>query len=1542
MKKTPVIVIIIGCLLLFANVSFAGSAATISRALCKDSRDLVKITIEQSDLDQQLAEDNFSIIPEEGKDVALQQSDESVSEEVEEGETVEKSANQGNFHGHQVTLKIANAGGPYSGQKDSPIAFDGSHCFYVPGSTYVWDFGDDNDRAHGYGLHPTHTYSRDGVYYATLTVTKSSENTYLDIAPVYIGQDNNHLIPLGGCSYEAETGEQINFDASQSMSTDPDAYPLRYRWDFGDGEDYTSWSTDPIITYSYETERVYKVKLEVKDRYGNTRCDILHADIGGSFSDIRNFFINGDSIFDDILSMLFDDWEGGMLFCQWLDVKVYTKYNDIEKYTTIYSFDDAQNKKIDVNNDGIDDVNIGDVKFFKLLSDSPRASPFNNNIESYQFETIFSNIQILSSGDISFNDNFTICLQFTFPPIIADNYDIFGLAEPTVKIGYHMDAGREKPYQQISVTHIFRPFLLAKLGLMNNGNSQQNNAIPSSQQNTMIAQQSAQASVEPLTLTTEIGNVGSTTTMDTSSSMNMQMDGQQQNPMVPLENSGIYPEHGVIIDGITGETISLIGIVENNDYTTTLEIKFESIFTPFVITHRRGDTCRDVDLSGSDTSTVTFSISRENTHGSATLGMLIDPIEYLGFHLDIGRENNERQLTFNIDNPPENVILFTETEDSQGQQDGRYLYMTHIPEMIELRWLPRLDDGYIALDINQGSSDFEVGLCNDLEEPETKLFLSEIPATVDLSWQILLEQPRSIALSSGITGLTLNAELKDVTRPNQFIDFQATAKDDLQITFEWSLPDGYFSLQRSTTTLNFDFFIYQENLLLDVFGNYTAGEGDGLTIDFGNFEGGTIEIDTGKTLDIHIAAENLQSTATLDTDVTFNQEGHAQIEWDEATTFSITSTHSLTFSELDLDALQFDMTADEIQLASSSHFSIQLDDAQLQVGGNNQITLSDISATIGFWSGTLTYAKSVGDFDIIVNPYEKYFEVDSYNKLEMDAFTITYDSTANQYDTTFSLGLLDLQYGGTVWVNFNGTSPELYIHGSNSLDVENLLFTIGSSVDFSLESFHIGGIGTIYTQLDSQQFHVSADVDFDWNLDIQTLNYGDWQINGIFSGNGTMDVAEWQPGQSGQVTFSAISPIYHNLEIIHEDLVIELGNIDLNQGSIAINWQREQLFQNGQFNVTNNGVSGSISLLKLTYNDAQNPISLELGNFTVQPGTFSMDWLRQVTNKKLFHIDNSLTINLAVVKATWGDKTLSIGNLGLTPGEFKFTWDTLNRKVTINNGMAGFGPLCTYEDADRKLSVDLVNLVNDYSKTMTLRWFEDASQKIIGISLDTDDADLVDWIEFGSIKYDPAGATGRRIALGGLRADNFKILKNVDDKLEISGKLYVSNHFIYSRLTDLQNDTWEDFNVEWDFQDAPKMIKFYSDFDPTIKLASAEILGIEFTSEFTLTDYLEVKWELTGGPSEQKEFHMDTNGSTLSSVSFVILGPSGRGVEIIGGGLWADDFFVKWQLWPPDEADVTWSGPGTIGYDTATVYGTVDSGNTWIEVWPFASGSQHT
>jgi len=64
----------------------------------------------------------------------------------------------------------ANAGGPYAGRRDVPVAFDGSHSLDPDGSvvSYTWDFGDGTQ---GAGIKPTHSYASAGNYSVTLRVT---------------------------------------------------------------------------------------------------------------------------------------------------------------------------------------------------------------------------------------------------------------------------------------------------------------------------------------------------------------------------------------------------------------------------------------------------------------------------------------------------------------------------------------------------------------------------------------------------------------------------------------------------------------------------------------------------------------------------------------------------------------------------------------------------------------------------------------------------------------------------------------------------------------------------------------------------------------------------------------------------------------------------------------------------------------------------------------------------------------------------------------------------------------------------------------------------------------------------------------------------------------------------------------------------------------------------------------------------------------------------------------------------------------------------
>jgi hypothetical protein len=83
---------------------------------------------------------------------------------------------------------VARAGGPYTGHKKKPVAFDGTRSSDADGDalTYAWDFGDGSPL--GGGANPVHEYEAWGTYTVTLTVTdaaglSSASTTTATIAP---------------------------------------------------------------------------------------------------------------------------------------------------------------------------------------------------------------------------------------------------------------------------------------------------------------------------------------------------------------------------------------------------------------------------------------------------------------------------------------------------------------------------------------------------------------------------------------------------------------------------------------------------------------------------------------------------------------------------------------------------------------------------------------------------------------------------------------------------------------------------------------------------------------------------------------------------------------------------------------------------------------------------------------------------------------------------------------------------------------------------------------------------------------------------------------------------------------------------------------------------------------------------------------------------------------------------------------------------------------------------------------------------------------
>jgi len=142
------------------------------------------------------------------------------------------------------------------------ISFNASSSSDPDGSVinYFWDFGDGKNAT---GVTASHSYSDDGIYTVTLTVTdddgaKGSANatkTVLNRPPIASFTENATTVL---------TGVVIHFDAS--ASSDLDGSIASYFWNFGDGKN----ATGVVVNHSYADDGTYTVTLTVTDDDGAT------------------------------------------------------------------------------------------------------------------------------------------------------------------------------------------------------------------------------------------------------------------------------------------------------------------------------------------------------------------------------------------------------------------------------------------------------------------------------------------------------------------------------------------------------------------------------------------------------------------------------------------------------------------------------------------------------------------------------------------------------------------------------------------------------------------------------------------------------------------------------------------------------------------------------------------------------------------------------------------------------------------------------------------------------------------------------------------------------------------------------------------------------------------------------------------------------------------------------------------------------------------------------------------------------------------------
>lgn len=123
-------------------------------------------------------------------------------------------------------------------------------------NTSNWNFGDGNTSNQ---MHPTHTYSQDGVYQVTLTSgngcgTTSQTQTITIVTP-----------PVAGFSAANTNGcapFNVNFVNESSSNT------TTWQWTFEDGNPATSTEQNPVVTF--DAPGVYDVTLVVSNAAGNS------------------------------------------------------------------------------------------------------------------------------------------------------------------------------------------------------------------------------------------------------------------------------------------------------------------------------------------------------------------------------------------------------------------------------------------------------------------------------------------------------------------------------------------------------------------------------------------------------------------------------------------------------------------------------------------------------------------------------------------------------------------------------------------------------------------------------------------------------------------------------------------------------------------------------------------------------------------------------------------------------------------------------------------------------------------------------------------------------------------------------------------------------------------------------------------------------------------------------------------------------------------------------------------------------------------------
>lgn len=149
---------------------------------------------------------------------------------------------------------------PVTGAAPLTVSVNASGSTDVDGTivSYAWNWGDGTT---GSGVIANHSYTSDGNYTITLTVTDNDGHTGTASQPVEVA--SSAVAPVASFTRTPANGEYplvVNVDASGS--SDPDGSISSYAWNWGDG---TADGSGVTTTHTYTAQGTYTITLTVTD-----------------------------------------------------------------------------------------------------------------------------------------------------------------------------------------------------------------------------------------------------------------------------------------------------------------------------------------------------------------------------------------------------------------------------------------------------------------------------------------------------------------------------------------------------------------------------------------------------------------------------------------------------------------------------------------------------------------------------------------------------------------------------------------------------------------------------------------------------------------------------------------------------------------------------------------------------------------------------------------------------------------------------------------------------------------------------------------------------------------------------------------------------------------------------------------------------------------------------------------------------------------------------------------------------------------------------